>query len=62
MSVEPSRGDKRGQIKSEIQELATQGFDPKAISSLFYQRALWRNRIDEECKGEVVPPPGRDEG
>ncbi|MDP6348208.1 MAG: hypothetical protein QF719_00310 [Chloroflexota bacterium] len=62
MSAEPNRDDKPGEIKSEIQELATQGFDPKGISSLFYQRALWRNRIDEECKGEVVPPPGRDEG
>ncbi len=61
MSVEPSRGDKRGEIKSEIQELAIRGFDPKEISSLFYQRALWRNRIDEECKGEVVPPTGGDE-
>ncbi len=62
MSEEPNRPDRRSEIKSEIQELVTQGFDQKAISSLFYQRALWRNRINEECKGEVVPPAGGDEG
>lgn len=56
MSADSDRTNGRGEMKSEIQELVTRGFDQKAISSLFYQRALWRHRLEEECQGEPVSP------
>ena len=59
MSRERGQAGDRTELRAAVRELEAQGLDLKSISALVFQRALWRRRLDKECRGEGTRPASK---